>query len=108
MFFVSVDINFIDAPENQYPVAGQDYSVKCRVKGNPAPIIDWNKGDQSITTNDKYVVGPDELLIKNVTEIDDGVYKCTAVVLSTGKIKTRNIRVSDVKFMHREHDIRYY
>lgn len=62
-------------------------------EGNPPPIIDWNKNDVSIVTNDKYVVEPDELLIKNVTEADDGIYKCTAVVLNTGQIKTRNIKV---------------
>ncbi|KAJ8927972.1 hypothetical protein NQ314_019498 [Rhamnusium bicolor] len=88
------DIKFVEAPENQYPIVGNDYIVKCIVNGNPTPIIDWNKNDQSITTNDKYVVlASNGLLIKNVSEADDGVYKCTAVVLNTGQIKSRNIKV---------------
>ncbi|CAH0560938.1 unnamed protein product [Brassicogethes aeneus] len=88
-----VDINFVDAPLSQYPIVGQDFNVKCKVHGNPSPMIDWNKNGETIITNNKFVVGTDELLIKNVTEADDGVYKCTAVVLSTGQIKTRDIKV---------------
>ncbi|KAG5882838.1 hypothetical protein JTB14_008020 [Gonioctena quinquepunctata] len=88
-----IDISFVDAPENQYPIVGKDFDVKCKVKGNPAPLIDWNKNEQSIKTNEKFVVGADRLLIRNVTEADDGVYKCTAIELSTGQFKTRNIKV---------------
>lgn len=35
----------------------------------------------------------DQLLVRNVTEADDGEYKCTAVVFLTGQIKTRTIKV---------------
>ncbi|CAG9819922.1 unnamed protein product, partial [Phaedon cochleariae] len=90
---VYIDINFIDAPENQYPVVGKDFAVKCKVQGNPAPIIEWNKNGEIISTSKKYVVGPDQLLIKNVTEADDGVYKCMAIEVTTGQFKTRNIKV---------------
>ncbi|CAH1184709.1 unnamed protein product [Phyllotreta striolata] len=88
-----VGISFVEAPENQYPIVGRDFRVKCKVKGNPTPTIDWNKDDLPITTNEKFVVDSEELLIKNVTEADDGVYKCTAIVLMTGDIRTRNIKV---------------
>ncbi|XP_049826206.1 fasciclin-2 isoform X2 [Aethina tumida] len=88
-----VDIDFVDAPESQYPVVGTDYTVKCKVIGNPSPTIDWNKNGISIKTTDKYIVDNDQLLIRNVTEADDGVYKCTAVVVETGRIKTRDIKV---------------
>lgn len=82
----------MDAPESQYPVVGTDYTVKCKVIGNPSPTIDWNKNGISIKTTDKYIVDNDQLLIRNVTEADDGVYKCTAVVVETGRIKTRDIK----------------
>lgn len=91
-----MDIKFVDAPESQYPIAGQDYYVKCKVKGNPSPIIDWNKNGQIITTNEKYVIMEDQLLIRNVTVADDGEYKCTAVVFLTGQIKTRTIKVNSL------------
>ncbi|RZC33481.1 fasciclin-2, partial [Asbolus verrucosus] len=88
-----VDITFVDAPESQYPRVGEDFLVKCKVQGNPTPVVDWNKDDRIIQTNDKFVVQNEGLLIKNVRETDDGSYKCTAVVLSTGHIKTKNIKV---------------
>ncbi|KAJ8915925.1 hypothetical protein NQ315_015540 [Exocentrus adspersus] len=88
------DINFVDAPENQYPIIGKEYTVKCKVKGNPPPLIDWNKDDKPIiTSDDKFIISDGSLIIRNVTEMDDGVYKCTAVVLETGKINSKNIKV---------------
>jgi neural cell adhesion molecule len=89
-----LDITFVDAPESQFPRAGRDYLVKCKVQGDPTPIVDWNKdGGSMIVTSDRYVVQNEGLLIKNVKESDDGVYKCTAVVVSTGQIKVKNIKV---------------
>jgi neural cell adhesion molecule len=91
---ILVDITFVDAPESQFPRAGRDYLVKCKVQGDPTPIVDWNKdGGSMIVTSDRYVVQNEGLLIKNVKESDDGVYKCTAVVVSTGQIKVKNIKV---------------
>ncbi|XP_072386202.1 fasciclin-2 isoform X1 [Diabrotica undecimpunctata] len=87
------DISFVDAPENQYSIVGQDFKVKCKTKGNPTPTIDWSKNNQAIQTNEKFVVDTDELLIKNVTEADDGVYTCTAIETFTGHFKIRNIKV---------------
>ncbi|XP_076257227.1 neural cell adhesion molecule fasciclin 2 isoform X2 [Rhynchophorus ferrugineus] len=89
-----VDVNFVDAPENQYPVAGTNSIIKCKVNGNPYPTIDWYKGDQAIGENTpKYFRREDGLYITNVTEQDDGIYKCSAVVPSTGVYKIRNIKV---------------
>ncbi|CAH1128831.1 unnamed protein product [Ceutorhynchus assimilis] len=89
-----VDVQFVDAPENQFPVVGTNYKVKCKVKGEPYPIIDWYKGDTLLEENSKkYIRQIDGLQISNVTEADDGTYKCSAVVPSTGVYKTRNIKV---------------
>lgn len=44
--------------------------------------------------NDKYIRETDGLIITNVTEADDGTYKCSALVPVTGVYKTRNINVS--------------
>ncbi|XP_071441374.1 fasciclin-2 isoform X2 [Hetaerina americana] len=86
-------ITFVDAPEEQYPILGTSYKVKCEVKANPAPIVDWYKNSEVITTDDHYVVDTDGLLIKNVTESDDGIYNCRAIVIKSGELNDRNIRV---------------
>lgn len=50
MFFssyFSVAITWTNAPENQNPIIGEDYVVRCEVKADPNPTIDWlRNGDQ--------------------------------------------------------------
>lgn len=89
-----IDVQFTDAPENQYPKAGSKYKIKCKVRGDPFPYIDWYKGDELIgEKEEKYIRETDGLIIPNVTEADDGTYKCSALVPVTGVYKTRNINV---------------
>lgn len=89
-----VDISFLEAPENQYPIAGSHSIIKCKVKGNPYPIIEWYKSDTIIDENTpRYLPKNDGLYITNVTEEDDGLYRCTATVPQTGEYKERNIKV---------------
>ncbi|XP_050308211.1 fasciclin-2-like isoform X2 [Anthonomus grandis grandis] len=91
---VYVDIEFVDAPENQLPKAGTNFLVKCIVKGNPSPTLEWYRGEHSIENNpNKYVKKNDGLYIINVSEADDGVYKCSAYVSLTGVFKEKNIKV---------------
>lgn len=87
------EITFVDAPANQYPINGKDYTIKCKVQGNPPPTVDWYKQDQNIVTQDRYITVDGGLIIKNVRPSDDGVYKCTAVVSSTGQYKSQEIRL---------------
>ncbi|KAL1506852.1 hypothetical protein ABEB36_006137 [Hypothenemus hampei] len=88
------DVQFVDAPENQFPIAGTNYKIRCEVRGDPYPYIDWYKGDEIIDENsNKYIRQLEGLQINNVTEADDGTYKCSALVPSTGVYKTRKIKV---------------
>lgn len=87
------DITWVDAPTEQYPIAGTSYKVRCKVKANPAPLVDWYKQDVRIQDGNGYVKDIDGLLIQNVTAEDDGIYKCRAIVLDTGNIQDRDIRV---------------
>ncbi|CAI6366710.1 unnamed protein product [Macrosiphum euphorbiae] len=87
------DITWVDAPTEQYPIAGTSYKVRCKVKANPAPLVDWYKEDTRIQDGNGFVKDIDGLLIQNVTAEDDGLYKCRAIVLDTGNIQDRDIRV---------------
>lgn len=34
-------ITYKDAPENQYPILGSDYTIRCEVTANPTPTVTW-------------------------------------------------------------------
>ncbi|XP_018331248.1 fasciclin-2 isoform X2 [Agrilus planipennis] len=87
------EIKWKDAPEEQYPKLGETFRVRCEAEANPSASINWERNGVSLTTKDRYIVKANGLIIKDVRESDDGLYKCTAVVISTGEIQIRNIRV---------------
>lgn len=47
----TVAITWKDAPENQYPIAGSIYTVKCEVTANPAPTVDWLRNGDPVSTH---------------------------------------------------------
>ncbi|XP_033219613.1 fasciclin-2-like isoform X2 [Belonocnema kinseyi] len=89
-----VSIAWDDAPLNQYPILGEDFNIKCKVRARPSPSVDWLKNGDLITgSNDHYIIDTYALKLKKVTEDDDGIYTCRASVPTTGELKERNIRV---------------
>lgn len=40
-FIKIVAITWKDAPENQFPILGSDFKVRCEVTASPAPVVDW-------------------------------------------------------------------
>ncbi|XP_048516191.1 fasciclin-2 isoform X2 [Athalia rosae] len=88
-----IAITWDDAPPNQYPILGEDFPIKCKVRARPSPSVDWLYNGELITTNDHYVIETHSLKIKNVQESDDGIYTCRASVMTTGQLEERAIRV---------------
>ncbi|XP_023709621.1 fasciclin-2 isoform X4 [Cryptotermes secundus] len=88
-----VAITWEDAPEEQYPIVSSNYKIKCKVTANPAPIVDWLQNGEPIQIGGRYIVETDGLLIVKATEADDGTYTCRAIVIDTGELSERNIRV---------------
>lgn len=60
---------------------------------NPAPIVDWLQNGEPIQIGGRYIVETDGLLIVKAIEADDGTYTCRAIVIDTGELSERNIRV---------------
>ncbi|XP_068627565.1 fasciclin-2 [Battus philenor] len=88
-----VAITWVNANENQFATKGKDFKIMCEVTAEPAPSVDWFKEGTTIVTSDRYVIHTNGLLIKNVEESDDGTYTCRAVVIQTGELAERNIKL---------------
>ncbi|KAL1138703.1 hypothetical protein AAG570_008765 [Ranatra chinensis] len=88
-----VAVTWEDAPEEQNPLVGQDYRVKCRVRAEPPPHVEWRINGVDVPEASRYIVETDGLLIQKVQESDDGIYTCRAFVVETGELAERNIRV---------------
>ncbi|XP_046830692.1 fasciclin-2 isoform X4 [Vespa crabro] len=88
-----VAITWDDAPKNQYPILGEDFSILCKVRARPSPSVDWLYNGELVKTNDHYIIDTHALKIKNVQESDDGIYTCRASVPTTGELRERPIRV---------------
>lgn len=93
----------------------------CEVTAEPAPSVDWFKEGTPVSSNntsilvllcigkdnigtcidlhlqvatgDRYVIHANGLMIKGVEESDDGTYTCRAVVIQTGELAERNIKL---------------
>jgi Immunoglobulin I-set domain. len=56
-------------------------------------MVDWLQNGEQLPTDGRYIVETDGLLIVKATEADDGTYTCRAIVIETGELSERNIRV---------------
>lgn len=88
-----IAITWTNANENQYATKGKDFEIMCEVTAEPPPSVDWFKEGNTIVTGDRYVIHAKGLIIKNVQESDDGTYTCRAVVIQTGELAERNIKL---------------
>ncbi|KAF9807868.1 hypothetical protein SFRURICE_000649, partial [Spodoptera frugiperda] len=88
---------FYDTAQEQYLVFNNDSLIKCQANGATPPLIRWyngKDGTDEILANktEKYQIMPDGLIVKNVSKDDEGIYKCSASVLSTGEEVELNIQ----------------
>lgn len=91
-------ITWEDAPSEQNPIINSNYKIRCKVYANPSPIVDWLRNGDIIETKNRYVLDADGLLVQNITEEDDGIYVCRAIVVATGEMAERPIKV-EVKYI---------
>ena len=53
-------------------------SMKCSVKGNPVPQVTWLKENSSLSSDKRIMQSRGDLVIRDVTSQDGGVYTCRA------------------------------
>jgi hypothetical protein len=88
-----VPITFEDAPEFQYAVKGGDAKVRCRVKADPVPQVDWKKDHRPLNDSSHFVVDKDGVVIRDVGDADEGVYTCRVRVVQLGTVEERHIKL---------------
>lgn len=52
MSLFAVDIDFGDTPTHQTLLIGQEGTVKCMPKAQPAPLVDWYKGQGPVVNGE--------------------------------------------------------
>ncbi|XP_050677433.1 fasciclin-2-like isoform X2 [Leptidea sinapis] len=87
---------FVNTDATQYVVSGSDALINCKARGETDPLISWHKDhDEPIEIIDanRYEISSQGLLIRNITDDDNGIYKCTASDVETGEEIDKNIVV---------------
>ncbi|XP_064650986.1 lachesin-like isoform X1 [Lineus longissimus] len=57
---------------------GTDAKLTCDASGEPPPIISWSRANGRSLPNGMQTIYGTELILKNVTTVDGGVYRCKA------------------------------
>ncbi|XP_028928963.1 neuronal cell adhesion molecule isoform X39 [Ornithorhynchus anatinus] len=70
----------IKPPEYQVVQRAGSVSFECRVKHDPTlmPTISWMKDNNELPNDERFIFDKDHLVIRNITDRDDGTYTCIA------------------------------
>ncbi|KAJ8034791.1 Roundabout-like 2 [Holothuria leucospilota] len=83
-------------PDNTEGVVGNPLVLECQPpKGNPSPIISWEKNRQVVEPdNDRVRILPDgNLMISTAVTSDSGTYRCIATIEVIGSQRSASARV---------------
>ncbi|XP_017147184.1 muscle M-line assembly protein unc-89 isoform X11 [Drosophila miranda] len=74
---------FVVGIKDTYSLNENELVLDCRVRGQPRPDITWMKGNEILSSDEKYQLtdqadGYAKLVIVSPTEKDSGVYSCVA------------------------------
>uniref|UniRef100_A0A0N5AL87 Peroxidasin homolog n=1 Tax=Syphacia muris TaxID=451379 RepID=A0A0N5AL87_9BILA len=100
---VRKDINLlVYVPPKIYPKqmeisakAGDDVILTCNATGIPESVVRWIKAANTSVIDDtnKYQFLGTSLLIKNVSDSDEGIYRCTASTSAGSAYGVRNLKI---------------
>ncbi|XP_052831195.1 neural cell adhesion molecule 2 isoform X4 [Octopus bimaculoides] len=89
-------LGFSNCEEVQQPIIYKDAKIRCTATGDPAPKIQWKHKLKKIITAGRYEVDADGLIIKNITEADNGEYVLEAEIVSKSSYDEKSIIVKVV------------
>ncbi|XP_032403038.1 peroxidasin homolog isoform X2 [Xiphophorus hellerii] len=70
---------FTNAPRDLTVESGQDVQISCSARGQPRPVLTWNKDGVQITESGKFHISEEGYLeVKDVGTADAGRYECVA------------------------------
>ncbi|XP_072949856.1 fasciclin-2-like [Epargyreus clarus] len=99
-YSISYDVKAYDRPyfvhtdENQYLIDGNDSPINCDARGDSQLLFTWQKEQHFIQPDDeKYEITTNGLTIRNASNGDKGVYRCTAVDPLIGDDIYKDIKV---------------
>lgn len=71
--------NFHQEPSPQAVPAGGAAHFECQIEGVPTPVITWEKDEEAIPEDSRFISLPNGVLqILEVTKEDEGAYRCVA------------------------------
>ncbi|KAK6173788.1 hypothetical protein SNE40_017187 [Patella caerulea] len=82
------------SPHLQRPNINTDAFIECDADANPVPTVHWTFANEDpIPSGSRYVQQKEGLIIKNISEEDNGIYYCLINVGEMGDFRQYNITV---------------
>lgn len=90
------EISFEDATSPQNPARGTDALITCKATAFPEPAVSWQFKKKKLGTGKRthrYKQTDEGLIIRNISEADNGVYLCRAEVAEEAMFDEKKITV---------------
>ena len=68
----------VKPPAKVFPGVGSTLTLDCKATGDPQPVISWKKQDGQLPAGRSRQLTNGTLIIRDITMIDRGIYKCIA------------------------------
>ncbi|XP_059054547.1 protogenin-like [Achroia grisella] len=100
--FTHIGKQFTQQPTNTTASIGQPVVFTCNISSGPSAMITWMKNEELLPDNisRRSLFLPNQLLITDVTEEDEGVYRCLATNPLLNKTRTSRpawLRVENIR-----------
>lgn len=87
-------LSLLNCAEFQQPVIGTNAKINCTASGDPAPTVSWQYKGKTLQTGGRYDIKPDGLVIRNITEADNGLYEIESEITIRSDFIVKEIQVN--------------